>query len=276
LLDQIVKQSYEIKALAGNQVRIQPKTPDSYRAIIKALAEKNTAFHTYKLKYEDNYRVVLKNMHFSINPADIGSEIEKLGHTVTNIYNIKHNLTKLPLPIFFVDLKPVTNNKEIFNVEYLQQCKVKIEPPKQKRNIVQCANCQRYGHTKNYCHLKPRCVKCAGSHSTTQCPRKERSSDIAVSSVEETILPTKRAARYIRTFNRRLSHHFIQNLHSPSPSQTNFTYSIRSNIRTNHQTQFLCLRLILMMNSTSTLHFRTIIPNSLLRNKVMTFWSSKR
>jgi hypothetical protein len=29
LLDKIVKQPYEIKALAGNQVRIQPKTLDS-------------------------------------------------------------------------------------------------------------------------------------------------------------------------------------------------------------------------------------------------------
>jgi ribosome-associated translation inhibitor RaiA len=132
LLDQIVKQSYKIKVLAGNQVRIQPKTPDSYRAIIKALAEKNTAFHTYKPKYERNYRVVLKNMHFSINPADIQSKIEKLGHTITNIYNVKHHLTKLPLPMFFVDAKPATNNKDIFNVEYLQQCKIKFEPPKQK------------------------------------------------------------------------------------------------------------------------------------------------
>jgi hypothetical protein len=73
LLDQIVKQPYEIKALAGNQVRIQPKTPNSYRNIIKALAEKNMAVHTYKPKYECNYRVVHKNMHFSINPADIQS-----------------------------------------------------------------------------------------------------------------------------------------------------------------------------------------------------------
>jgi hypothetical protein len=135
------------------------------------------AFHTYKPKYERNYKVVLKNMHFSINTADIQTEIEKLGHTVINIY-IKHHLTKLPLPMFYVDLKSATNNKDIFNVEYLHQCKVKFGPPKQKRNIAQCANCQRYGHTKNYCHLKPRCVKCAGSHSTTQCTSKERSSGV--------------------------------------------------------------------------------------------------
>jgi hypothetical protein len=112
-----VKQQYEIKALLNSQVRIQPKTPDSYRTIIKALAEKNSAFHTYIPKDERNYRVVLKNMNYSINPADIQYEIEKLGHTVVNIFNIKHHSTKLPLYMFFVDLKPASNN----SAEYLPQ-----------------------------------------------------------------------------------------------------------------------------------------------------------
>jgi hypothetical protein len=83
-----------------------------------------------------NYRVVLKNMHYSINPADIETETEKLGHTVPNIFNIKHHSTKLPLSMFFVDLKPASNNKDIFNVEYLQQCKITFEPPPQKGEIL--------------------------------------------------------------------------------------------------------------------------------------------
>jgi hypothetical protein len=37
---------------------------------------------------------------------------------------------------------------------------------------------QRYGHIKNYCQLKPRCVKCAGDHLTNQYHRKERSRDV--------------------------------------------------------------------------------------------------
>jgi hypothetical protein len=60
LLEQIVIQQYEVKALAHNQVKVQPKTSESYRTIIKALAEKRTQFHTYKLKEERFYRVVLK------------------------------------------------------------------------------------------------------------------------------------------------------------------------------------------------------------------------
>jgi hypothetical protein len=48
----------------------------------------------------------------------------------------------------FVDLKPAPNNKDMFDVEFLQQCKIKFEPLKHKQEIAQCYNCQRYGHTK--------------------------------------------------------------------------------------------------------------------------------
>jgi hypothetical protein len=34
------------------------------------------------------------------------------------------------------------------------------------------------GILKTFANLQPRCVKCAGDHSTDQCPRKERSSDV--------------------------------------------------------------------------------------------------
>jgi hypothetical protein len=68
-------------------------------------------------------------MHYSVNHDDIKSEIEKLGHEVANIWNIKQFRTKLPLSMFFVDLKPAPSNKNIFDVEFLQQCKIKFEPP---------------------------------------------------------------------------------------------------------------------------------------------------
>jgi hypothetical protein len=50
LLEQIAIQQYEAIALAHNQVKVQPKTSESYRIIIKALTEKLAHFHTYKLK----------------------------------------------------------------------------------------------------------------------------------------------------------------------------------------------------------------------------------
>jgi hypothetical protein len=58
-------------------------------------------------------------MHYSINPDEIKTEIEKLGRTVTNNWNIKQYRTKLPLCMFFLELKTAPNNKDIFNVEYI-------------------------------------------------------------------------------------------------------------------------------------------------------------
>jgi hypothetical protein len=52
LLEQVAAHQYETKALVNNQVKVQPATTDSYRAITKALAEKQTEFHTYKPKEE--------------------------------------------------------------------------------------------------------------------------------------------------------------------------------------------------------------------------------
>jgi hypothetical protein len=89
-------------------------------------------------------------VQYSIDPEDIKTEIAKLGHKVSNIWNVKHYLTKQPLSMFFIDLLPAPNNKDIYNVEFLQQCKILFEPPLHSRNIAQCANCQRYGHTKTF------------------------------------------------------------------------------------------------------------------------------
>jgi hypothetical protein len=45
-----LQHQYETKSLADNQVKVQPATTDSYSATTKALAEKQTEFHTYKPK----------------------------------------------------------------------------------------------------------------------------------------------------------------------------------------------------------------------------------
>jgi hypothetical protein len=50
---------------------------------------------------------------------DIKIEFEKLEHSITNIWTIKQYKTKLLPTMFFVDLKPVTNNKYMFKVEYI-------------------------------------------------------------------------------------------------------------------------------------------------------------
>jgi hypothetical protein len=45
LLEQVAPRDYETKALTQNQVKVQPKTSDAYRVIVKALADRHRLSH---------------------------------------------------------------------------------------------------------------------------------------------------------------------------------------------------------------------------------------
>jgi len=73
--------------------------------------------------------------------------------------------------MFFVDLEPKQNNKEIYNLQYLNNMKITVEPPNKKCAFIQCTICQLYGHSKSYCTRPYKCVKCGGNHMTTDCQK---------------------------------------------------------------------------------------------------------
>jgi hypothetical protein len=97
---------------------------------------------------------MLKNIHQSINIEDIKTEIEKLWHTITNIWNIKQYKTKQPFSIIFLDLKPALNDNDIS--QRRTYTAIIFESPENKRDIAQCATC----------HLKPRYDRSADDHLT--------------------------------------------------------------------------------------------------------------
>lgn len=178
LLNEITPGKYTVKALHNDEVKIQPTTGKEYSTIIKALEEKQTEFHTYQPKQSKPFRVVLKNVHPSVNEEELKTSIQDLGHEVINIWNVKHRKTNVSLPMFFIDLKPKDNNKEIYNIKRLLNLVVRFEAPYTKHEIPQCMRCQKYGHTKNFCTRTPRCVKCAGAHLTKDCDRTTRDDNV--------------------------------------------------------------------------------------------------
>lgn len=167
----IKKDEYVYRIMNHNNVKISPSTIEGYRKLVQKLTEQKVNFHTYQLKQEKAYRVVLKNMHFSTDPDDIKMAIEELGYNVRNVTNVKHFKTKNPLSLFFIDLEPSHNNKGIFEIQYLLNAKITFEPPHKKTDIAQCKKCQSYGHTKSYCWHPYRCVKCGQSHDTKTCTK---------------------------------------------------------------------------------------------------------
>jgi len=132
LLKKIATDKYEIKIM-NEQTKIQPKSSIAYINIVKELKNKNTEFHTYKPKQERSFKVVLKYIHAIANPDDIKKEIEDLKHIITNIYiyYIKKQDTKRTLHMFYLELEPKSNNKDIYEVGSLLDCRVKFEAKSQ-------------------------------------------------------------------------------------------------------------------------------------------------
>ncbi|PNF38951.1 hypothetical protein B7P43_G07034 [Cryptotermes secundus] len=157
------------KSLANNIVKINCETPETYKEMIREFNEQGIYHHTYQLKEERAYRIVIRYLHHSTRIKNIKQELAELEHRVRNIINIYHKTTKEPLNLLFVYLEPTQNNKKIYEITGLQNRIVKIEPPhSDKTNIIQCTRCQQYGHTKTDCkktrETPARCALCGGNH----------------------------------------------------------------------------------------------------------------
>ena len=91
----ISKEGYKLK-ISNNRVKILPINPDAYRKLTKLLKTLNANFHTYQLKQERPFRVVLRNIHHSVDLDELKFEQLKHGHEVTNISNIRHRILQNP------------------------------------------------------------------------------------------------------------------------------------------------------------------------------------
>jgi hypothetical protein len=163
--------NFHSRTLPNNTVVIYPNKPQTYRRLVSHLRENKIVFHTFQLKQERAYRVVIRDIHPSVPTKDIAAELQSQGHQVRNIVNIRHRLTKDPLPLFFVDLEPNKNNKDIYDIQFLYNLKIRVEPPRTRRDIVQCTRCQDYGHSKTYCNRPHYCVKCGQQHDSKTCSK---------------------------------------------------------------------------------------------------------
>jgi diaminopimelate epimerase len=107
------EETYQCKILQNDTVKINTQNPETYRKLIRHLHCEKIVHQTCQMKQNRAYRVVIRNLHYSIPIDEIEEGLNKQGHTVRNIVNIRHRINKHPLSMFYVDLEPKQNNKEI-------------------------------------------------------------------------------------------------------------------------------------------------------------------
>lgn len=124
-----------------NNLKLQIKTPDSFRKVTKLLKENEVEFYTYQIKQEKPYRVVLPNLfHITLNNLTI-QELSDNGFIARQVVNVINKITKLQLPLFFIDLEPDQNSKDIFKLNLMCYTKIKVKEPYPRRQLIQCLRC---------------------------------------------------------------------------------------------------------------------------------------
>lgn len=166
-LDNITFDNFSI-VNTKSALKINLNSIDDYRSVTKHLDETEIEYHTYQLPENKQLSVVIRNLPVNISEACIYNELQDLNFEVASVTRLQ-NQFKSPIPIVAVLLSK--SSTEIFSLNRLLHCIIIVEPRKPSKDIPQCTNCQRFSHTKKFCHLPSRCVKCAGDHHYSQCQK---------------------------------------------------------------------------------------------------------
>lgn len=174
------EQNFHCKTQNDGDMRILPKTVEAYKELEKYLETTGVDFHTYQIKSERTFDVVLHGLHRSYDKVELTEILTARGYNVKKVSLMQRSVYDRDLQTrvfvdtdkFLIHLFPNEKNKTIYDVTSIDQCIVHIEPRHvQSRDIVgpQCTRCWRRGHTKNFCKRSVTCGICTEDHWTSDC-----------------------------------------------------------------------------------------------------------
>lgn len=128
-------------------------------------------YHTFTPKEEKTHAFVLKGIFHNIELEDIKNELI-MDHKINckNVYTMRG--TKWPMFLIITD-GAVTIRELQSKVRHMDNTAVRWERHINNKLIIQCHRCQRWGHATTNCRASPKCLKCAKSHLTRECDRKD-------------------------------------------------------------------------------------------------------
>lgn len=133
-----------------------------FRFVQKCFKYTNTSFFTFPKPEEKNLKIIIGSSYWYFGRGALyRTKISRLrSHFCSSI-----RTSWQEVPIHMVTLLVNPFSKGIFILHSLFYISIKVEPYR-LNNPAQCYNCQHFCHSSLYCEFPPRCLKCAGDHST--------------------------------------------------------------------------------------------------------------
>lgn len=169
---------YKVTLMNGGIHKVNVPTEDDYRKLREELKEWSFEHYTYEDKNTRPIKVMARGIDPTCSEQLIKEHLHERKFAIQEVANILKRerkgevITKRRLPLHMLVFDKEQDIRQIYEIKKILGLKVKIEPLRKRSTLIpQCKKCQGYGHTQKYCQKEPRCVKCAGPHSTVQCDK---------------------------------------------------------------------------------------------------------
>jgi hypothetical protein len=170
LSQQSTEHGVSLKFTRANTI-IYSQTIKDFDGLKEALKNsKKAEWHTYATKKEKTHGFVAYGLDNNPDENDVKKVLEEKGINCRNVYKMKK--TNSPLYVVITDNKTTLRDLES-NVKTIEYIVVRWKKLINKREIVQCHNCQTWGHAATNCFAATKCLKCAGNHLTSECSLKK-------------------------------------------------------------------------------------------------------
>lgn len=171
------KSKVHVQYKGRNHYRVTTYRKTDFEVIIKELKSQKKKFYSYPLKEQANQKIVALGIPPSIPSEDIMAFLlEKYVRVKKVIQMTKMDSLnqRFNLPIYLIICDHEQDMTTLKNMNHILGYAVKWDKYRHNGNIIQCFNCQSFGHVSAYCNLKFRCVKCTEEHEPKECPKKRK------------------------------------------------------------------------------------------------------
>lgn len=169
-----IKKDLSIQYISKNHLRVNTYTTTDNEYLLKYLRDNKYNFFTHGDKKETNKKIVLRGIDPNIDIEDIKEDLQNKEINVSKIIQMSKKVEgniSYKLPIYIVVLTPQQDIGKVTEVRHILGYIVKWEKLHASERLLQCYNCQNFGHAARYCNLKYRCVKCKEDHEPGKCSK---------------------------------------------------------------------------------------------------------
>lgn len=164
--------------VTNNGTLVRTTTSNDFRAVVNQLKTTNTDFHTYQLDEEKTTKVVLLGLtDMPIEEVTTILKNESVTPVAIKKLGIKQKRYDDQAAYLLHFKKGTVDMKLLRSITALEHQIVKWRYYSNSTSIMQCKNCQRFGHGAANCFRPPVCIKCAEPHGSTNCPAAKTSTD---------------------------------------------------------------------------------------------------